>query len=119
MTADSGAFAAGLDAFANRLYYKTTDDFFRSIKNCELISNSDFSNSDPARKIKEETYQNFKERIDVLRQERVKKLINLKSTISNGPVNELFLQYKSTSFSDEGIFHRIILKIIHKQWKEK
>ena len=119
VTADSGAFAAGLDAFANRLYYKTTDDFFRSIKNCELISNSDFSNSDADRKIKEETYHYFKERIDVLRQERVKKLINLKSTISNGPVNELFLQYKSDSFSDEGIFHRIILKIIHKQWMEK
>jgi hypothetical protein len=119
VTADSGAFAAGLDAFANRVYYKTTDDFFRSLKNCELISKNDFSNSDANGKIKEERYQNFKDRIDELRQERVKKLINLKTTISNGPVNELYLQYKSTSFSDEGIFHRIILKVIHKQWKEK
>lgn len=118
-TADSGAFAAGLDAFSNRLYYKTSDAFFRTIRNCDLVSSYDYFITHPDENNRLESYDNFIDRITALSQIRIQKLNNLKLVVTNEPINQLYLQYNNGSLSDEGIFHRIILKAVHKQWKEK
>lgn len=118
-TADSGAYAAGLDAFSNRLYFKTTDVFFMSVKNCDLLSFYEYPSSSSTETTQEDKYSIFKDRLAELRKQREQKLNNLKLTVTKDPVNELFMQYKIGSISDEGIFHRIILKVVNKQWQEK
>jgi hypothetical protein len=118
-TADSGAYAAGLDAFSNRLYYKTTDDYFKSLKSCDLIAFHDYAASNSNEANKEDKYSIFRDRLVDLQKQRVQKLNSLKLAVPKEPINELYIQYKNGIISDEGIFHRIILKVVNKQWKEK
>ena len=118
-TADSGAYYAGLETFSHRLYYKTSDRFLNSIRSCDLYFNA--GNGANSESIGEQDLNreksSFEMRVDELSRIRMDKIKIIKDLLGDQPPKELFDKYAAIEMSDEGIFHRIILKMVMKQWK--
>ncbi len=118
-TADSGAFYAGMESFCHRLYYKSSDRFLSAIRHCDLyykVDNNAALEVSPEQDVIHEK-SSFDQRIEALSRIRNEKLSQARELLSDLPPKDLFNQYSSSDFFDDGIFHRIILKVIMKQWK--
>jgi hypothetical protein len=118
-TSDSGAFYAGMETFCHRLYYKSSDRFLLAIRHCDLYysdSNNNLSESSAEQEVSHEKSA-FDQRVEELSHIRKEKFKQVRELLSDQPPKDLFNQYATNALTDEGIFHRIILKVILKQWK--
>jgi hypothetical protein len=118
-TSDSGAFYAGLETFSHRLFYKSSDRFLKAIRHCDLYFNDGSNNvlESTAEQDMNREKSAFDQRVEELSHIRKEKFKQVRDLLGDQPPKDLFNQYASNGLSDEGIFHRIILKVVMKQWK--
>lgn len=112
VSCDSGAFEAGQNTYFHRMYYKSSDSFIRSIKHCDYFA-----------KLKDnvsiDSLSAFDQRAFRMREERNKKLKNIKTSVGEVGVTDLFKAYSNPEFKDEGIFHRVVLQTVMQYWNKQ
>ena len=111
LTADSGAFHAGRDAFLGRLYYKTSDVYKEKLRGCEIAGSVDLVASEPDAYIRTD---NFQSRIcdQYFRREQLRS--QLREAYSAGDLEEIERSYLSGKMPDDNILHRCVLNTVYR-----
>ncbi len=109
ITCDSGAYEAGLGTYFNRMFYKSSNSFLKGIKQYDYFAKL----QDDAQV---EALSAFDQRAYRMREERNRKLNQIKNSIGEDGVMLLSLEYAKPEFNDEGIFHRIVLLTTMQYW---
>lgn len=111
ITADSGAFHAGRDAFLGRLYYKSSDAYKAKLAGCDLALSTDLVASEPDAYIGTD---NFQSRIcdQYFRREQLRS--QLRQAFPEGDLEEIQQSYLTGKMPDDNILHRCLLNTVYR-----
>lgn len=111
MTADSGAFHAGRDAFLCRLYYKSSNAYKAKLAGCEMSVSADLVASEPDAYIGTD---NFQSRIceQYFRREQIR--TQLREVLPEGNLDEIQQSYLTGKMPDDNILHRCLLNTVYR-----
>lgn len=112
--ADSGAFYADLkDAFYNRLYYKSGEEYAAVFRDCDLVSNAAMLNGNG---ITEDNGGAFRERLKEMYTARELLRGQLHREFQKSDLDAMQKAYTSGSVDNAGVLRRCILNILFKAW---
>lgn len=109
---DSGAYYAGTEAYLQRMYYKLSANFHRSLRSCELISRIDPNANSADAEISSSYYERLVEQARL----RMKILDELRSQFEADELKQIQDKYMNLEIRDESVFMRCVLNIIYKAW---
>lgn len=118
ITADSGAFFATKDAFYNRVYFKLSNEYVKSISNCELTYSYSANKSanistttDSIRPIVDE----FKNRLTSIRNDRQKLIDILQKELPSENQTIMKGKYDAETLPNQDILLRVVINTLRKQ----
>lgn len=110
--ADSGAFYATPDAFLNRIYYKSGDDYRTNFGDCDIVSNNALADAE----LGGEASDAYKNRMKELYQVREQLRLQMKKEFPGSDLNDIEQAYIKGEVPDNNILHRCILNILYRAW---
>ncbi len=121
-TADSGAFFTMKEAFFNRIYFKTTNQYEQQLKECELVNaytiGSASVSTDSTLALSTfaiETRNHFNE----MKLARSRLHVALRVELPEQEVNDYKNRYLSGEMPENNIFQRVLLTMLFKEWEGK
>jgi hypothetical protein len=109
---DSGAFYATHDAFLNRLYLKSSENYKHTFNDCDIVANSALLSAE----IGGDVSSSYQLRLRELFQAREQIRIQIQQQFSKADLDAIQKQYTDGGIEDNGVLHRCVLNILYRAW---
>jgi hypothetical protein len=109
---DSGAFYATPDAFLNRLYLKSSENYKHNYNDCDIVANSTLLSAE----IGGDVSSAYQLRLKELFQAREQIRIQMQQQFSKADLDAIQKQYTEGTIADSGVLHRCVLNILYRAW---
>lgn len=112
--ADSGAFYAdSRDAFYNRLYYKSGEEYAEVYRDCDIVSNAVLLTGEAAAENEDGA---FRDRMKEMYSARELMRAQLRKEFLKADLDAMQRAYLTGSIDNAGVLRRCILNILYKAW---
>ncbi len=112
VASDSGAYFATKDAFLNRMYFKSKEDFSLNFANCDIVSDNALVYDDIGPEVSREFLQRIKELLGIREQLR----LEIRSCFSEEEIAKIEKAYLAGELRDNNILHRSVMNILYRYW---